>query len=338
MDKLNVLVIVPAFNDSTPHVDEAILRRIEEVSPKISAKDGSAATQGESRGDTAAKEKLDAMLAEADVIYGLFVPQTMLARAPKLKWVQTMSAGVDRFIDTDIWQSPVVLTGVSGIHATPIGEYVLMIMLMLAKKAPLYFELKAKHEWMRFMPSVLRGKTVGILGLGSIGREVARLSGAFGMRVIATRRSARATTRARYVDKVFPPGQLHQLLAESDYVAVTLPLTPETRNIIGEAELNAMKSTGYIINIGRGSLIDESALIRALRDNRIAGAGLDVTAIEPLPADSPLWEMDNVILSPHISGGMEDYTARATDIFCENLRRYLSGKRLKNIIDKKKGY
>jgi phosphoglycerate dehydrogenase-like enzyme len=245
---------------------------------------------------------------------------------------------VDRFIDTDIWQSPVVLTGVSGIHATPIGEYVLMIMLMLAKKAPLYFELKAKHEWMRFMPSVLRGKTVGILGLGSIGREVARLSGAFGMRVIATRRSARATTRARYVDKVFPPGQLHQLLAESDYVAVTLPLTPETRNIIGEAELNAMKSTGYIINIGRGSLIDESALIRALRDNRIAGAGLDVTAIEPLPADSPLWEMDNVILSPHISGGMEDYTARATDIFCENLRRYLSGKRLKNIIDKKKGY
>jgi D-2-hydroxyacid dehydrogenase (NADP+) len=338
MERLNVLVMVPAFGDSVPHVDEEILRRIESISPKIKVTDGSAAAQGELQGDNSARENLDALLADADVIYGLFMPQTMLARAPKLKWVQTMSAGVDRFADTDIWHSPVTLTGVSGIHATPIGEYVLQLMLMFAKKAPEYFKMKAKHEWTRFMPTVLRGKTVGIVGLGSIGKEVARLSRTFGMKVIATRRSAKQMTRARYVDKVYPPEQLHQLLGESDFVAITLPLTPETRNIIGEAELKAMKPSAYIINIGRGGLIDETALIKALREKTIAGAGLDVTATEPLPPDSPLWDLDNIILSPHVSGGMEDYAARATDVFCENLQRYLSGKRLKNIIDKEKGY
>lgn len=338
MDRLNVLLVVRGFSEGAPHVDDAILRRIAQVSPKINIKDGSAAAHGESRGDKAAKEQLDTMLAEADVIYGLFLPGNMLDRAPKLKWVQTMSAGVDRFIGTDIWDSPVVLTGVSGIHATPIGEYVLQIMLMFAKKAPEYFRMKEKREWGRFMPAVLRGKTAGIVGLGSIGQEVARLSKAFGMRVIATRRSAKATTRARYVDKMFPPEQLHQLLGESDYTAITLPLTPETSEIIGEAEFKAMKSTGYIINIGRGGLIDEEALIKALKEKRIAGAGLDVTTIEPLPPDSPLWELDNVILSPHISGGMEDYIERATDIFCKNLERYLNGKRLLNVINKSRGY
>lgn len=338
MEKLNVLVIVPAFGGSAPHVDEDIMRRIRNVSPKIRATDGSAAAYGDSRGDEKAKKELDVLLADADVIFGLFLTQPLLTRAPKLKWVQTMSAGVDRFAGTDIWQSPVTLTGVSGIHATPIGEYVLMIMLMFAKKAPIYFEMKEKHEWARFTPAVLRGQTAGIVGLGSIGREVARLADAFGMRVIATRRSARDKSRARHVDKLFPAAKLHELLAESDYVTVTLPLTPETREIIGEAELNAMKPSGYIINIGRGGLIDEAALTRALKEKRIAGAGLDVTAVEPLPPDSPLWDLDNVIISPHISGGMEDYIARATDVFCKNLDKYLNGKRLTNIIDKKKGY
>ena len=338
MERLNVLVIMPAFAGSTPHVDEDIMRRIKNVSPKIRVTDGSAEAYGDSRGDDKARKELDVLLADTDVIFGLFLTQPLLTRAPNLKWVQTMSAGVDRFAGTDIWRSPVTLTGVSGIHATPIGEYVLMVMLMFAKKAPLYFEMKEKHEWARFMPTVLRDRTIGIVGLGSIGREVARLAKAFGMKVIATRRSARNTTRARHVDRLFPAGQLHRLLTESDYVAVTLPLTPETRGIIGEAELNAMKSTGYIINIGRGGLIDEEALIKALKENRITGAGLDVTAVEPLPPDSPLWDLDNAIISPHISGGMEDYAARATDVFCKNLDRYLNGKRLINIIDKKKGY
>jgi phosphoglycerate dehydrogenase-like enzyme len=209
---------------------------------------------------------------------------------------------------------------------------------MFAKKAPLCFQMQQKHEWKRFMPSVLRSKTVGIVGLGSIGREVARLSRAFGMRVVATRRSVRKARRAGYADLLLPSGQLKQLLSESDYVVIATPLTPETTGLIGEAELRAMKPTACLINIARGGIVDEEALIRALKEKWIAGAGLDVTAREPLPADSPLWELDNVILSPHIAGGMEDYVMQATELFCDNLRRYLDGRKLRNVINKKKGY
>jgi phosphoglycerate dehydrogenase-like enzyme len=210
--------------------------------------------------------------------------------------------------------------------------------LMFAKGMPLCFRMQQKHEWQRYMPHLLYGKTVGIMGLGHIGSEVARLSRAFGMKVIATRRSAKKPGKARNVDLLLPQSQVRKMLAESDYVVLALPLTPETRHIIGEAEFASMKPGAFIINIGRGSLIDENALIRALDDKKIAGAGLDVTAPEPLPKESRLWDMENVIISPHVSGGMEDYTGRATALFCENLRRYINGKKLINIIDRKKGY
>jgi phosphoglycerate dehydrogenase-like enzyme len=321
-----------------PHADDENLRLIRAVSPKINVNDASALASAEFRGDNSQKEKFDALLAEADVIFGLMLPRDILARTPRLKWLQMMSAGVDRLRNTEIWQSRVTITGVSGIHATPIGEFVLGLMLMFAKGAPLCFQMKQKREWQRFRPTLLRAKTVGIIGLGSIGREVARLSKAFGMRVIATRRSARQAGKARYVDTLLPREQMPRLLAGSDFVVLAVPLTDETYQIIGEAELKAMKPTAYLINIGRGNLVDEAALIRALDEKRIAGAGLDVTATEPLPRESRLWDFDNVILSPHIAGGMEDYMIRATELFCENLRRYLSGKKLLNVIDRKKGY
>ena len=338
MKSLNVLVIAPAFDRSLPHADEEDLRRIALAGPGINVTDASELAVAEYRGDSTAREKLDAMLAEAEVIYGLILPQNLLARAPRLKWVQTMSAGVDRFARMDIWQSPVIITGVSGIHATPIGEFVMEFMLMFAKGAPLCFQMKQTRKWKRFMPSVLCGKTVGIVGLGNIGREVARLSKAFGMRVIANRRSVTKLKRARYVDKLLPAEQLNQLLSESDYVVVATPLTPETRGLIGEKELRAMKPSAYIINIARGGMIDEEALIRALEEKRIAGAGLDVVATEPLSPESRLWDFDNVILSPHVAGGMEDYMERATEVFCENLKRYLNGKKLLNVVDRKRGY
>jgi phosphoglycerate dehydrogenase-like enzyme len=198
--------------------------------------------------------------------------------------------------------------------------------------------MKQKHEWRRYAPTVMRGKTVGIVGLGHIGREVARLCQAFGMKVIAPRRSAKKAGRARYVDRLLPAGQMPVLLAESDFVVICVPLTQETRKLIGEKEFKAMKPTAYIINIARGGIIDEEALVRALEEKRISGAGLDVTVPEPLPPESPLWDFDNVILSPHVSGGMDEYMERATDLFCENLGRYLAGKRLRNVIDRKKGY
>jgi phosphoglycerate dehydrogenase-like enzyme len=157
------------------------------------------------------------------------------------------------------------------------------------------------------------------------------------MRVLATRKSARQVGRARYVDILLPPTQLGRLLAESDFVVLALPLTSETSRLIGEDELRAMKSTAYLINIARGDVVNEEALVRALEEKWIAGAGLDVVATEPLPAASRLWELPNVILSPHVSGGMEDYAMRATELFSENLRRYLGGKKLVNVVDKKRG-
>jgi phosphoglycerate dehydrogenase-like enzyme len=338
IELLNVLVITPAFDKALPQADPDTLKQISLVSPRISVKDASSLVAAEFRGDGSSKSKLNALLARTDVIFGLIPPQDILKRAPRLKWIQMMSAGVDRLRGTEIWQSDVIITGVSGIHATPIGEFVLELMLMFAKKAPLCFQMKQNHEWRRFMPTGLKGKTVGIAGLGHIGREVARLSKAFGMRVIATRRSAKIIGSAKYVDRLLPAKRLPSLLADSDFVVISVPLTKETFQLIGEKELKAMKPTAYIINIARGNVIDEKALIHALEEKQIAGAGLDVTAKEPLPAKSPLWDMDNVILSPHISGGMEDYVARATDLFCDNLKRYITSRKLRNIIDRKLGY
>jgi D-2-hydroxyacid dehydrogenase (NADP+) len=330
MKEINVLV--------TTGLDETALNRIKAVGTRIKVTDVSKMSQAAQRGDAAAKQQLDALLAEAEIIYGFRLPENVIARAPKLKWFQTMSAGVDRFLDGEFKHSPVVMTSVSGIHATPIGEFVLGLMLMFAKQAPLAFQQKQKKLWKSFLATELRSRTVGIVGLGHIGREVARLAKAFGMRVMATRRSAGKSGRARYVDRLYAPAQLRQLLAESDFVVLTLPLTKETHRIIGEAELRSMKPAAHLINIARGNLIDEAALVRALQEGRIAGAGLDVFSQEPLPADSPLWEFPNVIISPHIAGGMEDYVERATNVFVENLSRYLSGKRLINVVNKERGY
>jgi D-2-hydroxyacid dehydrogenase (NADP+) len=319
-------------------IGEECLRQITAVSPRVKVHDIFELSRLDYRGDPAAQKQLDALLAEAEVIFAFRLPRDLLARAPGLKWVQVTSAGVDRFLAGDLRHSPVMLTNTSGIHATPIAEFVISFMLMFVKRAPLFFELKQKKQWQRVAPAVLRSKTVGIVGLGHIGREVARLSKAFGMRVIATRRSAKSGARARNVDLMLPRDQLPQLLSESDFVVITLPLTPETEKLIGEAELRAMKPTACLINIGRGRIIDEEALVRALSEGWIAGAGLDVFATEPLPPESKLWELPNVILSHHVSGGMEDYNVRATALFCENLRRYLEGKRLLTLVGKKRGY
>ena len=330
MGPVNVLINAP--------IGDELLLQITNVSPRIRLSNVYELARAEQSGDFARKDELDALLAEAEVIYGFRLPNDVIARAPKLKWIQVMSAGVDRFLDIEFQQSSVIMTNVSGIHAIPIGEIVLEQMLMFAKQAPLCFRLKQEKQWKRFMPTVLRSKTVGIVGLGNIGREVARLAKAFGMRVVATRRSTKRVARAKHVDILLPTEQLTRLLKESDFVVLSLPFTSETNRLIGEKELRTMKPTAYLINIARGNIVDEEALICALDERWIAGAGLDVFATEPLPADSRLWEFTNVIFSPHIAGGMEDYNIRATELFCDNLRRYLSGKNVFNVIDKKKGY
>jgi phosphoglycerate dehydrogenase-like enzyme len=327
---VSVLVTIP--------VGDELSQLIRAVSPRIEISDAFELTMAEEGGDLSRKDQLDVLLAGAEVIYGFGLPRNVIARAPKLKWIQVMSAGVDRYLNDEMRKSPVTLTNVSGIHAIPISEFVLQLMLMFSKQAPLCFQLKQEKQWERLGTTGLRSKTVGIVGLGHIGREVARLAKAFGMRVVATRRSVGQATSARYVDLLLPSEQLPRLLAESDFVVICVPLTPETDGLIGEEKLRMMKPDAYLINVARGKVVDEEALVKALEEKRIAGAGLDVFATEPLPADSKLWELPNVILSPHISGGMEDYLAQATKVFCENLRRYLSGRRLVNVVSKLHGY
>ncbi len=286
--------------------------------------------------DPSVKARLDAMLADAEIIYGFIPPAGIMVRAPKLKWINAPSAGVDRFLVPDIVASPVILTNSRGIHSVQMGEMAFGMLLMLAKKAPFFFRMKERREWHRVVPEILRGKTLAVLGLGVIGREVARLGKVFGMRVVAL--DIRETGPDEYVDAHFPPSRLKEALSQGDYVVVTLPLTPETRNLIGEPELLAMKRTAYLVNIARGGIVDEEALIRALSEDRIAGAGLDVFTKEPLPPDSRLWDLPNVIISPHVAGVRDDYVVLAVDLFCENLRRYLDGREMLNVVDKKRGY
>jgi D-2-hydroxyacid dehydrogenase (NADP+) len=330
MKSINVL--------STIALDDSSLRQITKISRRIKLTNVADLAYAEQKGDIGAEEQLDTILAEAEIIYGFGLPKNVIARAPKLKWVQMISAGVERFLNEELRQSSVIMTNVSGIHAIPIGEFVFGLMLMFAKQAPLCFQLKQQKQWKPFAPEILHSKTVGIVGLGSIGQEVARLAKAFGMRVLATRRSARQSKCARYVDVLLAPDQLLQLLSDSDFVVLAIPLTRETKGIIGEAQLRSMKPTAYLINIARGNVIDEEILIRALEERWIAGAGLDVFATEPLPPDSRLWKLPNVILSPHVAGVMEDYMEHATKVFCENLKRYLNGRKLLNVVDKEKGY
>lgn len=327
---LNIVVTIP--------MNEVLIRRVIDIGKRIKITSVFDIMYEDMGGDAAAGQKLDAILADAEIIYGYGLPRNVVARAPKLKWVQMTSAGVDKFLTEELRQSKIVMTNVRGMHAVPMSEFVFSEMLMFAKGAQHCFQQKQGKQWKPFMPSMLYAKTLGIVGLGSIGREIARMAKAFGMRVLAVRRSDTSGKTIRYVDEIFPLAQLKTMLSDCDYVALTVPLTAETHHMISEPELRSMKPTAYLINVARGNVVDEDALVRALEQNRIAGAGLDVFSTEPLPADSRLWDLPNVILSPHIAGNMDCYAEQATDIFCDNLKRYIAGQKLLRIVDKKKGY
>ncbi len=330
LESLNILV--------TDSIGDHCLQQIAAVSPRIEVTDVSDLLRAEQNGTPTSTEQLDILLAEAEVIFGIDLPRNVISRAPGLKWVQIITVGVEHLLATDILKSPVTVTNIRGMSATPIAEFILGLVLMFVKRSPLSFQLKEQRRWQLFPTSVLCSKTIGIVGLGSIGQEVARLAKAFGMRVLATRRSTKRTAPGGNVDLMLPRDRLSQLLSESDFVVLALPLTPQTNKLIGEKELRTMKPTACLINVARGDVVDEEALTRALEENWIAAAGLDVFATEPLPTDSRLWELPNVILSPHVAGAIEDEIVHVTKLFIENLKRYLGGKELLNLVDKKKGY
>jgi len=289
-----------------------------------------------------------------DILLTLLVPADLAERAPALKWMQLFSAGADHLPEGAIGPN-VIVTTASGIHAAVIAEYILGLMLAWTHRLHVSIRAQLRHEWLRtgyFMATAdeLRGKTLGIIGYGSIGRETARVAQAFGMTVLALKRAPelRADSgwtlegcgdpEGRIPRRFFGVDEREAILAESDYVAVTLPLTSHTRGFIGAKQFAAMKPGAYLINIGRGEVVDERAMIEALEQKRIAGAGLDVFEREPLPQESPLWDFEEVILTPHMAGGHRGYTDKACTLFAENLRRFRSGRPLLNPFNPALGY
>jgi phosphoglycerate dehydrogenase-like enzyme len=283
-----------------------------------------------------------------------------IAGATGLKWVQAENAGVDHFHGTEIWRSPITLTSANGAHTPHMPEFVLATMFWHAYKLLLAHDYQHKQVWgsnehrALFTPRELRGQTVGIVGYGAIGREIARLCKGLGLRVLATKRTAASSTKydgyaapgTGDPDGVLPdaffaldqPNQLHQLLNQSDVVILLVPMTDATRHIMGANELAQMKRDALLINIGRGGLIDQQALMAAMNDNALGGAVLDVTDPEPLPSDHPLWRTPNVFITPHIAGLSRHYEDNVTRIFAENLRRYASGEPLVNVVQRELGY
>ncbi len=302
--------------------------------------DPPAAARAGDESEEEAKERLAAILAETEVVFtNPIIPADLIDRAPELRWLQLTSAGVDRLLDSPIIHSRLVVTTASGIHAVTISEYVLGAMLAFGKGLLKAHRSQQESRWSAYPPTELQGQTVGIIGLGAIGSRVAELARALGMRVLAMRRSVVSRTQGEGpADEIVPPSELLYLLGESDYVVLALPLTPESRHLIGEEQLRAMKPSSVLVNIARGSVVDERALIRALQEGWIGGAALDVFEREPLPPESALWKLENVLVTPHISGGTPRYMERAVSLFCENLRRYLAGDQLLNVVDPDRGY
>jgi phosphoglycerate dehydrogenase-like enzyme len=332
---LNVLV--------TMRFSEAQLERLRTVSPDVRV----------TREDPAAAD-----YSRTDILYAGAPPRD-LERAPNLRWVQLHMAGVDGLAEHPLYTaSAIPLVTASGVHAATIAEYAITMLLALAHRVPRMVEWQGRgawppdeQRWPLFVPSEVRGATLGIIGYGSIGRELARMAkAAFAMTVLACKRDPSRRRDDGFTppgtgdpDGVLPdawlgPDGLPELLARSDAVVMCAPLTAQTRRLVGARELALMKPSAWFINVGRGASVDETALAQALREGRIAGAAVDVFAQEPPPAGHPLYALDNVIVSPHVSGFLPSYDDKCTDLFAENLRRHLAGAPLLNLVDRTRGY
>ncbi len=285
------------------------------------------------------KEEIEPLLEQIEVAAGHF-PIPWIARAPHLHWFQQWGAGTDwlmRF--PEIARQDFILTNASGVHAIPITEHILAFMLAFARRLPESIRAQEKHQWDRehVRPAFeLAGKTMLLVGVGAIGSRTAQSAAALGMHVIGVRSDP--SQEVAGVERMLAPDELESVLSEADFVVLTIPLTPATKKMFDASTFEKMKNSAYLINIGRGGTVDEAALIHALQTGQIAGAGLDVFATEPLPEDSPLWDLDNVIITAHYSGETPYYDARALDIFLDNLERYTQGQPLENVVDKERGY
>lgn len=285
-------------------------------------------------------EEFLSMLGEAEILYDFPRGHTenLSDAAPKLRWVQGSMAGAGEVAEkAGLKDSDIKITTASGVFSGPLAEFALAALLSHAKQFDRLRREKSDKTWRQSTTGSLEDKTLCIVGLGNIGRAVTERARPFGMRVIGVKRTVQRDDAAwEYADELYATADLHAALGEADYVVATLPGTPETRHLLDTPAFAAIKEGAYFVNIGRGSVVDEAALVEALGDGRLSGAALDVFETEPLPEDSPLWEMEGVIVSPHSTDMVPELiNKRQTDLFCDNLRRYLDGEELVNVLDKR---
>lgn len=275
---------------------------------------------------------------ECEVILGAF-PPAVCAAAPGLRWVQSFSTGMDKFLFPEIIaRDEVMVSNVAGLYASQGAEHAWALLLALTRRLPEAVHNKDKRVWASGPVVELAGSTLGLIGLGGFGIEMAKRAQGYNMTILAI--DPVRTEKPDYVAELKPTTRdnLHNLLRRSDVVMTACPLTQETYHLISHDELAQMKPTAYLINVTRGGIIDEPALIEALQNNQIAGAGLDVTEKEPLPPDNPLWDAPNLILTPHRAGASQHRPRMVFEFFKENLERYLNGERPRNVIDKRRGF
>ena len=264
------------------------------------------------------------------------LPDDLTAKMTKLKWLHITRGGVNAYLTPTVKTRPIQVTGSKGIHGTVFSEFALAGIFALAKKLPDCLAAQKERKWRKLATEEIAGKTLGIVGLGTVGSELARKAKALGLRVIATKRTV--TAKPETVDELGGPDYLPMLLSQSDFVVLCLASIPSTENIIGETELRAMKRSSYLINLTGGNAIKEKLLVQALKEGWIAGAALDAFPRQPLPEDSELWRLPNVIISPRIGGIPAQKWPSLLPIFVDNLKRFLAGQPLRNVVDKELGY
>jgi D-2-hydroxyacid dehydrogenase (NADP+) len=289
-------------------------------------------------------EGIEKELADADIAFTFSLRPEQFQDAKRLHWIHSPAAAVHQFLFSELVHSDVILTNAREVHGPVVAEHVMAVIFALAKRIPQDVRFQQKHVWGqeilwrdRLAPAEIADATLGLVGLGSIGRNVAKRASSLGMRVICVREHVESE-KPEGVQEVLPASKLKEMLGRADYVVLAIPVTAATRGIIGHEQLCRMKPEAYLINVGRGPLIDDTALIEALRARKVAGAALDVFDQEPLPADSAFWDLENVLITPHTAGMTTKLWERHYKLFSENLHRFLSGQPLLGLVDKQAGY
>lgn len=322
MENITVLVLADPANSA--------LRELDGIGPAVTVRIGKTA------------DDLGAAVEDARVLFNWTgsKPEVLkvMQRSPKLEWIHAMYAGLDRSLFPELIESPIPLTNGSGVFSQSLGEFIMLGVLYFAKDMPRRLRSKARRHWDTFDCLEIGKQTIGIVAHGDIGRAVAWRAKAMGMRVLALRKNTAPRDGDEHVDRVYGAAELHAMLPECDYVAVTAPLTPETTGMIGKREFELMKPEAVIMNVGRGPVIQEAAMIEALQTGRIRGAALDVFDVEPLPPGNPLWSMDNVLMTCHCVDHVNGWVESGVVFFLEQFARWRNGQPLRNLVNKKAGY